>query len=57
MTQEQKLIRRLTQDLKDIIGAADNGDPYTSEELRFTFLPAYNLGHAYLEENGMEEIA
>ena len=57
LTEEQKLIRMLTQDLKDIINAADNGRPYASAELSSMFLGSYNLGYAYLEKNGIKEIA
>ncbi len=34
------------QALKDIIGAADNGQPYTAKELEENFLPDYNAIHA-----------
>ena len=57
MTREQKLIQMLTQDLKDIINAAENGLPYRADEMQSMFLGSYNLGYAYLQENGIEEIA
>jgi hypothetical protein len=59
MTIEQLLIRRLTQAIKDIIGAANNDAPYTREEFGegSSFLRDYNDGYAYLEAHSIEEIA
>ena len=57
MTEEQRLIQMLTQDLKDIINASEGGAPYSAKELQSMFLGSYNLGHKYLRENGIEEIA
>jgi hypothetical protein len=36
------LLHKALEALKDIIGAADNGQPYTPEELEAIFLPILN---------------
>jgi hypothetical protein len=56
-TEEQVLIRRLTQAIKDITNAADAGNPYTTDELARAFGPEYAAGYEYLQSHGIEEIA
>ena len=58
LTEEQKLIRQLAQDIKDIINADDNGQPYTGEELQTgEFHKHYADAYAYLVAHGIGEIA
>jgi hypothetical protein len=46
-----------TQALKDIINAASNGQPYTSDELISRFQNDYSAGAEELERQGIPEIA
>ena len=57
LTEEERLIRHLTQALKDIINAADGGYPYSDEELKNIFHKDCRDGCSYLAEHGIEEIA
>ena len=57
MTEEQQLVRILTQALKDIINASANDQPYSYPELVDSFGMAYATGYAYLAAHGIEEIA
>ena len=40
-----------------VINAADNGEPYSAEELKRLFLQDYQLGYDYLKRFGIEEIS
>jgi hypothetical protein len=44
-----------TAALKDIIGAADGGEPYSPEELVQFFLKDYNTGYTELRKQGLSE--
>lgn len=57
MTQTQYALQRTTQAIKDILGAAQNGEPYSPDELTELFLDDYNVGYAALNHEGIEEIA
>lgn len=46
-----------TQALKDILNAADNGQPYTRDELQASFQNDYNAGYEELQRQGLPEIA
>lgn len=39
-------LKRSEQALKDILGAAENGKPYTPAELQKEFIEDYNAAHA-----------
>jgi hypothetical protein len=55
MEQLLKALQQTTQALKDILAAADNGQPYTSKELHKNFTPDYNAGHEALAAYGTAE--
>jgi len=46
-----------TSAIKDIINAADNGEPYSAEELKKIFYQDYQLGYDYLKKFRIEEIS
>lgn len=58
LTEEQELIRQLAQDIKDIINADENGDPYKGDELQTGgFHRHYADAYAYMVAHGIEEIS
>jgi hypothetical protein len=53
----ESVITLQTSAIKDIINAADNGEPYSAEELKRIFLQDYQLGYDYLKRFRIEEIS
>ena len=51
-----EVLRVQIQALKDIINAANNGDPYDAEELATSFQADYALGYETLTRLGISEI-
>lgn len=50
-------LRQSAQALKDIINAANNGEPYNAQELEDLFTPAYAESVRVIEGCGHTEIA